>query len=134
MIVLTNTAAQTLTSGQLISFNSKQWQTGNGECYYPGSGSVKMRNKGIYKVGFKANVSGGTAGTAVQLAIAVDGVTLAGTTLIYTPASDGAIGNVYCEIPVRNCCCDFDRVSVINNGTMDITIEANPLFWVRRIA
>lgn len=36
------------------------------------------------------------------------------------------------EKPLYNGCCDYDRVSVVNTGTEDVIISANPPLVVRR--
>ena len=52
--------------------------------------------------------------------------------MTYTPATANAVGEVSISYPMYNGCCDYDRVSVVNTGTEDVIISANPLFVVRR--
>ncbi len=134
MIELSNTTEQTLTSGQSITFNTVLLHTGNGECYRSNTGSVKMRANGIYEVKFNGNISGATAGTAVQLAIQQGGVILPETTMIVTPAVANDTNNVSCSTLIKNCCGDYDRVTIVNTGTMDVNIHSNPVFIVRRVS
>lgn len=134
MIQLSNTAAQTISSGQTVTFNTALLKTGCAECHRKNTGSVKLCAKNaIYQVAFSANVTGATAGTSVQLALQLGGDTLSETTMIYTPATADAYGQVTVTIPVKNNCCDYDRVSVANTGTADITV-ANPILFIKRIA
>nr|DAP09071.1 MAG TPA: Protein of unknown function (DUF1619) [Caudoviricetes sp.] len=39
-----------------------------------------------------------------------------------------------CDIPVANCCCDYDRITVVNTGTVPVIVSANPVLFVHRIA
>lgn len=132
MIKLSNTIAQTVEVGQSVTFNQVLLHTGCGESHRAGSGAVKMRGNGNYEIGFFANVSGATAGTPLQLNIALGGERLLETTMIVTPAAADALQHVGLSVPVKNCCGDYDRVTVINTGTTPITIGANPLFYVKR--
>lgn len=135
MISLSNTSAQTITSGQNITFDTVLSKTGCAECHRQGTGSVKLCAKNaIYEVDFSANITNSSATNPVQLAIALGGDVLSATTMIFTPAASGSIGQVSITIPVRNNCCDYDRITVVNNGTADVTVSANPILSIRRIA
>lgn len=135
MIELSNTTAQTVAVGQSITFNTTLLKTGCAECHRRNTGSVKLCAKNaIYQVNFNANVTGATAATPVQLNIQLGGDTIPESTMTYTPATANAVGNVSTVIPVRNNCCDYDRVTVTNTGTTDIIISANPMLFIKRIA
>lgn len=135
MISLSNTTEQTVASGQSITFNTVLSKTGCAECHRKNTGSVKLCAKNaIYQIEFTANVTGATASTPVQLTVQLGGDNLPETNMIYTPATAGAVGNVSVSFPVRNNCCDYDRISVVNTGTTDITVSANPLLFIHRIA
>lgn len=54
--------------------------------------------------------------------------------MIYTPAAANAVGNVSTDIPISNCCCDYDRITVVNTGTEPVIVSANPVLFVHRIA
>lgn len=132
MIVLTNTVEQTVDSGQAIIFDETILHTGCGECHRKNTGSVKMRGNGIYNVFFAANVGGTTAATPVQLSIQIGGATLAETTRVSTPAAVGDLNPLATGTLVRNCCGDYDRLTVVNTGTVPIVVGANSVFEVRR--
>jgi hypothetical protein len=135
MISLSNTTEQTVASGQSITFNTVLSKTGCAECHRKNTGSVKLCAKNaIYQIEFTANVTGATASTPVQLTVQLGGDNLPETNMIYTPATADAVGNVSVSFPVRNNCCDYDRISVVNTGTTDITVSANPLLFIHRIA
>lgn len=134
MIVLTNSAAVTLTTGQSMTFDTVVLKSGCGECYRNGTGSIKMKYNGIYEAKFDGNVTGATAATPVTLALQLGGDTLKETTMIYTPAAENAVGNVGCQTAIRNCCGDYDRVTVTNIGTEAATISANAMLMVKRVA
>ena len=136
MISLSNTTEQTVEVGQSITFNTVLLKSKNGsECHRKNSGSVKLcARPATYEVHFGANITGTTAATPVQLSIALGGETLPEATMIYTPATANAIGNISTDIPISNCCCDYDRVTVTNTGTVPVVVSANPVLFVHRIA
>lgn len=131
MISLSNTTAQTLTPGQSITFNTVLLHTGCGECHRANTSSVKLRAKGIYDVHFSANI-GATAPGAAQLSIRLSGDTLNESTMISTTAAAGNLNSVATAIPVRNCCDDYDRITVTNTGTTTVTVGANPVLFITR--
>ena len=93
-----------------------------------------MRANGIYEVSFAGNISGAVAGTPVQLAFQLGGVTMPETTMVSTPVAANASNNVATSTLIKNCCGDYDRITVTNNGTADVTVAANSAFIVRRLA
>jgi hypothetical protein len=42
--------------------------------------------------------------------------------------------NVATSTLIKNCCGDYDRITVTNTGTADVTVAANSAFIVRRLA
>lgn len=125
MIELSNTAAQTVQPGQVVTFNQVKLHTGCGECYRDGTNSVKLRSNGTYEVQFSGNISGTAAGVPVQLAIALGGAALPETVMVSTPAVANDYNNVATGTYVKNCCCDFDRITVMNTGTVPVNLSAN---------
>lgn len=134
MIELSNTTAQVLPVGQSIIFDKVLLKTGCAECYRANTGSVKMRANGIYKASFAGNISGATAGTPVQLAFQLGGETMPETTMVATPGAANASNNVATSTLIKNCCGDYDRVTVTNTGTTAVTVADNSAFIVRRLA
>ena len=133
MIVLSNTTSQTLTTNQSVTFNTVVSRSGCNECHMANSSSVKLKSPGTYMVVFNANVTGATAGAPVQLAVNLGGETIPYSTGIYTPAAANAVGQITIILPLKQCCCDFDRVTVTNTGTNPIIISANPTFYIKKI-
>lgn len=131
MIVLSNSAEQTLLPGQSIVFDLVKLHSGCAECHREGSPSVKMRCAGIYEIAFAGNI-GGTVAGPVQLSIEVGGEVLTETTMISTVAAVGDLNNVATQTRVRNCCGDYDRVTVTNTGTSDVVVGANSALVVGR--
>lgn len=125
MIELRNSSAQVIQPGAVVALDTVINHTGCCECYRANTNSVKLRGNGIYKVEFSGNVTGDTAATPVQLAIALGGVALPETVMVYTPATANAFGNISTGTYVVNCCGDFDRVTVVNTGTTPVTLSAN---------
>lgn len=123
MIVLSNTAAQTIQPGAAATFNVVKLHTGCGEFHRTGSGSVRLR-AGLYAFDFTGNV-GGAAGTQPSLAIAVDGDTLPETTMTETIALATDVHNVHASTKFCN---RFggSTVTVVNTGSTAIELAANP--------
>lgn len=133
MIVLSNTTAQTLAVGQSITFDIVVLHTGCGECHRTNSASVKLRCQGIYELSFSANVTSTTTGP-VQLSLQIGGETLNETTMISTPAATGNVNNIATKTAVKNCCGDYDRITVTNTGTNPIVVEPNSDLFIKRVA
>ena len=134
MIVLSNSVAQTLAPGQSATFDTVVLKAGNAECFRPNSGAVRLRfNDSIYEASFGANIGATEAGDA-QIAIFYDGSPMLETTMISATATAGDLNNVYRKTPVKNCCCNSGAVTIVNTGTTTVTIGANPLLYVRRVA
>lgn len=134
MIVLSNTTAQTLQPGQAITFDIVSLHTGTGECHRRGTSSVKMKNHGVYEVSFSGQITAGTAAQTPQLNIALGGDILAETIMRYTVPTAGYVGNVATSTFVKNCCCDYDRLTVVNTGTVPAIIDPNTSFKVKRVS
>lgn len=122
---------QTLLPGQALTFDLVKLHSGCGEYHREGSSAVKMRCSGIYELSFHANI-GGTVAGPVQLALQVGGETLQETTMISTAAAVGDLNNVGAETRVRNCCGDYDRVTVVNTGTSDVVVGPNAALVIGR--
>lgn len=133
MITLTNPSAQTVQPGQVVTFTQVDNHTGCGECYRPGTNSVKLRAGGSYEVTYAANVSNAVANQAIQLGIALSGVVMPISIAIEAPATAGTLTNMTRTIPVNNCCCDFDRITLVNSGTNPINLGPNPMLYIRRV-
>lgn len=71
---------------------------------------------------------------AVQLAFQLGGATMPETTMVATPGAANASNNVATSTLIKNCCGDYDRITVTNTGTADVTVAANSAFIVRRLA
>lgn len=136
MISLSNTTAQTLEPGQSLTFNTVLLKTrSRAECFRKNTGSIKLCAPcAIYEVSFSGNISGATAGTPVQLSLALGGDVIPETTMTATPSAANAVSNVSVTTLINNNCCDYDRVTITNSGTVAVTVAANPVFFVKRVA
>lgn len=135
MIVLSNLTAQTIQPGQAVTFDKVILKSGRCECWNSQvPKSVKLRAQGIYSLGFSGNVTSDTAGAALQLSIAVGGQPLVETAMNSTPAAANDLNNISTETRFRNCCCDMDRLSVINTGLVPVTLAPNSAFVIERRA
>ena len=134
MIELSTTTALELSPGQAITFSSIPLKTGCAECTRMGTGSVKLRANGVYVVSFSANIGATTATTAAQLSIQIGGMTIPESTMISQTAAAGDLNNVATTIPIRNCCCDYDRITVVNTGTSTVNVGTGATLFVRRVS
>lgn len=135
MIELTNTVAQTIQPGQAVTFNKVLAHTECGECFdnrVPFSVKLRAQN-GIYKVEFSGNIASPTAGSPVQLAVALGAVGLPETVMVATSSVANAFNNVGTGTYVKNNCCDNDRITVINTGTTPVLLSANMNLRIRRV-
>lgn len=133
MIVLSNLTAQTIQPGQAVTFDKMVLKSGNCECFNSQlPKTVKLRAQGIYSLGFSGNVASATAGAAMQLAIAVGGQPLVETAMNSTPSTANVLNNISTETRFRNCCCDMDRLSVVNTGAVPVTLAPNSAFVIDR--
>lgn len=134
MIELSNTTAQTLQPGQSIIFDNVIIKTGCGECYRNDTSSVKMRGNGVYQPEFHGNVTADAAGT-VQLNLTLtDNTILPETQMNATIATANDLHNVGTATLVKNCCGDYDRISVTNTGTTACIVAANSCLKLRRLS
>ena len=134
MILLSNTTAQTLQPGQAITFDDIILHSGNGECHKRNTSAVKLSTNGVYEVSFTGNIASLTAATPVQLAVFLGGAELTESTMISTPATANSFNNVSALTAVKNCCCDYDRITVVNSGTVPVTVAANSALFIKRIS
>lgn len=135
MIQLSNTTAQTIVPGGSVTFDIVMLHTGCGECFNRQiPKSVKLCGKGIYELHFSANITASAAATSLQLAMAVGGQPLVETVMNATPAAAGDLVNVSRSTLFDNCCCDMDRISIVNTGTAPVTIAPNSNFYVKRVS
>ena len=133
MTVLSNTTAQTLQPGQSITFDVIVLKTGDAECFRYGTSAIKMKTNGVYEVVFRGNVAALTAATTVNLAIQLGGDTLPETTMTATSSAAGDVNNISGGTKVKNSCCDYDRLTVTNIGTVPAVVAANSCFDVKRV-
>ncbi len=132
MIVLSNTTEQTLQPGQSLVFDEVTFKAGCCECHRNNTGSVKLRSNGIYALTFSGNIGGPTAATPVQITMSLGGSTLPETTMISVPAAVTDRNNVSASTRLKNCCGDYDRVSIVNTGTVPVIVAPNSAFIVER--
>lgn len=134
MIELTNTTAQTIQPGGAVTFDKVLLKTGCGECFNAMlPTSVKLRSNSIYDVEFNGNITG-AANAILQLAIAVANRPMPQTVMNAVPAAADNLVNVSAGTYVKDCCCDLDRISIVNSGTTPVTIAPNSSFRIARRA
>lgn len=133
MIVLSNSDTLTLAPGDSVTFDLTVLHTGCAECHREGSSSIKLKNQGIYELMFHANIGATAVGTAA-LQMEVGGEALPETSMIATVDTVGALYNVSAATLLKNCCGDYDRVTVTNVGTTSVVVSPNSSFIAKRLA
>ena len=135
MIVLSNSAAQTLAPGQSLTFDLVKRHAGCGEGFIQGGPAIWLKgsNPGAsYDVSYGANI-GATAPGQAQLSLQFNGVTLNETTAISTTAAAGDLNNVARETNVPTGC-GFGNGTIVltNTGTTEITVGAGAVLKASR--
>lgn len=140
MIVLSNSQVEIIPAGGTVTFDLTRLHTGcrqdgcgGAEYHRPGTGTVQLR-PGIYEVAFNGNVTNPTAGTEVQMAIAIDGAPISETTMIQTVSTANSYENIAASTYVKVCCGVNASITVENSGTTPVTMDANAGLHIRRVA
>lgn len=138
MIELSNLTAQTLNPGQALTFDSVIHQSccRKNECFtkqLPTSVRLTGGCNAMYLVEFSGNVSGAAA-AALQLSIALANQPLPEARMNSTPAAANNLNNVSTGTYIVLTCGDLDRVSVINSGTVPVTVSPGANLRIRRVA
>lgn len=132
MIELSNSTVQTIPVGGAVTFDTVLLKSGCDTCFnsiLPTS--VRLTNSNfIYDVEFQGNIATNTAGTPVQLSIAIAGQPIATTEMDATPAAVGDYWHVNSGTYIRNCCNGIDRISIINSGENPVVLKANSLLRI----
>lgn len=136
MLQLSNLTAQTIQPGRAVTFDKVIRDTGCAECFNPQVPNVAtLRVPGaVYDVEFYGNVASATAGSAMQLAIALEGFPLPETAMNSTPSTANVLNNVSAGTWVGTCCADVKHLSVINSGAVPVTLAPNSSFRIVRVA
>lgn len=134
MIQLSNITAQTLNPGQALSLSQVFKSKRGCECFNSQSPtSVKLCNNGVYDVTFSGNIAG-AAGVPLQIAMALGGQPLIDTAMNSVSAAANNLNNVSTEKLLSICCCDLDRLSIINSGTNPVTIAPNSALVIKKLS
>lgn len=132
MILLSNSTTQTVQPGEAITFDLETFKSGCCECHRQGSSAIKLKKCGVYELMFTGNIGGAAVGT-VQLQMEAGGEVLPETTIIVTEDTVGSLDNVASHTFFRNCCGDYDRITIVNTGTVAAVIDANSAFTAKRL-
>lgn len=133
MIVLSNTAAQTLTPGESLIFDNTVIQSGSAEHHADNSASVLMLKPGMYEIHFTGNVAGVTDESTMMLGVRVGSNTLLETTMMKTACLKECYSNVASATIVR-CETKGMDIGVTNIGTTPITIAPHSSIFIKRVA
>lgn len=131
MLVLSNSVPQTVNAGESVKYDTDVVGTGHSTCHRGNSGTVTIREKGLYEVMFRANISGEPA-TVPTLAIFYGGDSLPETVMqnSITVATDEY--GISAFTVVKNCCGCAEKLSVRNIGTAEVEI-INPCFVIKHL-
>lgn len=134
MIKLTNLTAQTVQPGQSVTFSTIMKRSGCAECFRLGTGSVKLyKRPACYEAFFQANVTTEAIGMA-QLSFAIGGDILPESTMVRQITTANAFDSIAISDLISVNCCDFDRLTVANTGTVPVVISTNPLLYIKRVS
>ncbi len=136
MIELTNREAQTVLPGGYVTFDRVKLHTKSScECFSEQvPTSVKLCARGIYNLQFSGNGTSSAADTQLQVSIAVAGTPLVNTAMDAKPAAAGDLWNISGGTFFENCCCDADRISVMNTGAAPLVLAPNSSLRIIREA
>lgn len=129
MIVLTNPDAQVVQPGQAVLFTQIAEKEACCPGISPSGASVKLSKGTQHRIDFNANVNG-AAGTQANLSVALGGEAIPWTRMTATIEAATDVYNVGIGFPLKQCCCDFDRVSVINSGSTAVNVGAYPMLAI----
>ena len=138
MIIVSNSAAQTLTTGQSLTFDLRTLKTGCSEFISQGSSDVYLKPNGLYLVDFSGNVTNQAANALVQLQIQVNGQPLANTIMNATPTTAGDLWNVARSTAVdtkAGCCFSLGTasVSITNTGVSPVIVSPGASLRIGRV-
>lgn len=132
MIVLSNTTAQTLKSGESLIFDNTVIQSGCAEYHSDHSSSVLMLKPGMYEIHFTGNVAGIEDDSTLRLAVRVGSSTLSETTMM-TARPKEQYSNVAAATIVR-CGTKGTDIGVTNIGAVPIVIAPHSSIFIKRVA
>lgn len=133
MIVLSNTTAQTLKSGESLIFDNTVIQSGCAEYHSDHSSSVLMLKPGMYEIHFTGNVAGIEDGSTMRLAVRIGSNTLSETTMMKTVCLKECYSNVAAATIVR-CGTKGTDIGVTNIGAAPIVIAPHSGIFIKRVA
>lgn len=134
MMELTNSAALTVAAGETVIFDTILFRCGCDTCTRTGTGSIKMRQNGLYEVRFTGNVATTDAAGTAQLSLELGGIVLPTGTILSQTATAGAANAVERTLYEVNCCGDYSRVTLVNTGTVPVTISPGAVLSVRKVS
>ena len=138
---ITNNAVQTVAVNQNVLLTDTVVSGNCSIVHRSGSGLVTLRGltnnqcRARFRVTFGANIAVPTGGTAeaISLALAINGESVATTTMITTPAAvleyNNVFSSVFLDVP-RGCC---SQISVKNISTQAINVQ-NANLIIERVA
>lgn len=135
MIELTNSAAITLAVGATAVFDSVFYKTCKDctTCSRNGTGVIKMCCSGAYEIRFTGNIGVSGATGLAQLNIAIDGTNYPQGLINSETSTEGDLNSVERTFVIPNCKYDCARVSVVNTGTVPVTIGVGAILSVKKV-
>lgn len=131
MIYVSTAAAQTLTTGQSLTFTLNWHTKGCRTCFRNNGSSITTAPNGVYLVHFNANITGTVAAGLLALSIQADGATVA--TMNSVPTVAGDLNAVSSFVPILNNCGMGSTITVTNTGTNPIDVPAGATLFVAEL-
>lgn len=131
MAEFVNSVNQTIAVGETVKFDTTTVEPCPVVTHRKGSGLFNIKGGHKFIVAFSGNITGATAETEVDLAIAVNGEPLAYTTMASTPVVANlfnAVSTITEIVTPCNCC---TQISIKNIGTTPVTVASANLVLIR---
>lgn len=133
MIELTYSGgAQTVAVNGRVPFNQVEQSCECCEKWRRGTSSIILKKPGRYLITASANIAAtATAGGAISLGIAIGGEVINGTIMTVTPGAAAGYFNVATQVYVDVYCGCCERISLVNAGAAELTVDNQNLIAIR---
>lgn len=131
MAEFVNSVNQTVAVGETVRFDTTTVEPCSVVTHRKGSGIFNIKGGHKFIVAFSANLSGATADTEVDLAIAINGEPVPYTTMAITPAVAGLFDAVSVVTEIATPCNCCTQISVENIGTTPVTVASANIVFVK---
>lgn len=131
MLFASTATAQTLATGQSLSFNLNWKTNGCKTCFNNLGSGISIGANSLYLITFNGNITGSVAAGLLALSIQADGTTVA--TMNSVPTAAGDLNAVSRTVPLLTNCNNGSTITVTNTGTNPIDIPAGATLFVAQL-